>query len=196
MLLQTIILALALSIDAFGIGVSYGMRGIRFKLMSFLIISIIAFSFSLISVVFGNFIHIIFNADFTSFLSVFILIILGIFVMKKGFDKDNASASGKIGKILSNPSSCDFNKSMSIEPKEALYLGTALSLDTLGVGISINFYDFIFPIFIVIFQLIFLFLGISLARQKSFKLSDDKICIISGFILLIIGSFKLILHIV
>lgn len=218
MIIQLIVLAIALSIDAFGIGISYGIRKINFKVLSLAIISFISILFSSISIWFGNIISSIFSEKVTSFISIFILIILGIFIIKKGLEKNDQKALpestqdnkhksicslfikslGITINIIKTPSLCDLNNSSKIDPKEAFYLGIALSIDCIGTSIAIssfNKYTFLFPILVVIFQLTFLLSGIILGKKTTLKFLDEtKISLISGLILIIIGFLRLICY--
>lgn len=218
MILQLLVLALALSIDAFGIGISYGVRKINFKISSLVIISFIALLFSSISIWIGTIIANIFSKNITSFISILILVILGLFIIKKGIEKDDdksissydtnnehkniyslfIKSLGITINIIKTPSICDLNNSLKIDPKEALYLGIALSLDCIGTSIAISSfgrYTFLFPIFIVIFQLTFLLLGTFLGKKTIVKFLDEsKISITSGLILITIGFLRLIFY--
>lgn len=215
MIFQLLILALALSIDAFGIGVSYGIRKINFKITSFFVISFIAFLFSSVSIFFGNIIASIFSDKITSFISILILVMLGLFIIKKALedneeekklpsiDKEHKNICSVFIKslgitinIIKTPYICDIDKSLKIEPKEAFFLGIALSLDSIATSIyvsSFKRYSFIFPIFIVIFQLTFLLLGTFLGKKTRLKLLDEnKISIISGITLIVIAFGRLV----
>ena len=219
MIIQLLVLALALSIDAFGIGVSYGVRKIGVKKSSLFIISFMALLFSSISIGFGKILGAIFSPKVTSFISISILVILGIFIIKKGFDENGNKENIDIPKldnkdknicslfikclgitidIIKKPSICDIDKSSKIEPREAFYLGVALSLDCVGTSIAIsNFkkYTFLFPIFIVVFQLTFLILGMFLGKKTFLNsLDNKKIPTISGLILIFIGFIRLVFY--
>ena len=219
MIIQLLILALALSIDAFGIGVSYGVRKIDFKISSLVIISFISLLFSSVSIWFGKILASIFSPKITSFISIVILVILGIFIIKKGLEKNEEtepiSASlidnehknicslfikclGITINIIKTPSLCDLNKSLKIEPKEAFYLGIALSLDCVGTSIAISSfakYTFLFPIFIIVFQLTFLIMGTFLGKKAVLSCLDErKIPTISGLILILIGFIRLVFY--
>ena len=214
-----IILAVALSIDAFGIGISYGVRKIDFKVLSLAIISFIAFLFSSVSIWFGNIIASFFSEKITSFISILILVILGLFIIKKGLEKNEniepisiptinnehknlysffIKSLGITINVIKTPSICDINHSLKIDPKEALYLGIALSLDCIGTSIAVSSFEkntFLFPVFIVIFQLTFLLLGTFLGKKTIIKVLDEsKISIISGLILIVIGFLRLVFY--
>ena len=101
-------------------------------------------------------------------------------------------------KIIKNPISSDFDYSNSIDSKEALFLGLALSLDSFCIGVGgsiIGISSMLFPLLIASFQLLFLSVGNFLGRKlnKLSHLPDNIWSIISGFLLIIIGLIKLML---
>mgnify|MGYP005762454179 CR=1 FL=1 len=99
--------------------------------------------------------------------------------------------------IIKNPSSSDFDKSNSIDAKEALFLGLALSLDSFCIGVSLSMLDInsvIFPFAISLFQLLFMSFGnyLGCKLNKISHLPDNIWSISSGILLSIIGFCKLI----
>lgn len=100
--------------------------------------------------------------------------------------------------IIRDPTYSDFNKSNQIEWKEALYLGIALSLDSIGIGIGssiMGLNSFLFPILVAIFQLFFLSFGSYLGKKiKDISNIPENIwSIISGILLIFVGISKVIL---
>lgn len=98
-------------------------------------------------------------------------------------------------KIIKNPNSSDLDKSNTIDSKEALFLGLALSLDSFCIGISFGImtaYSILFPFFISLFQLLFLSLGNYLGRKLHglSHLPDNVWSIISGILLIFIGVLR------
>lgn len=88
----------------------------------------------------------------------------------------------------------DFNFSNLIDPKEAIVLGLALSLDSFGIIYSlIDANCFLFPILISSFQILFLSLGSFCGRKlKSISKFPDFIYgFISGILLILIGLVKI-----
>ena len=96
-----------------------------------------------------------------------------------------------------DPIPFDFDHSHGIDIKEAFVLGIALSLDSIcvGIGLSIGgFYNFLFPIFVTIFQLAFLLFGTFFGKKIALtsKISDIYLKFISGSLLIIFGILKII----
>ena len=128
---------------------------------------------------------------FTTIIGSGILIFMGSYIIYEALKIKRNNFN-----IFNNPISSDFNHSKTIEPKEALFLAIALSLDSFGIGIggSIGSINLIFfPIFVSIFQLFFLCSGIWLGKNINnlYRLPENIWSIISGILLIIIGIFKI-----
>lgn len=100
--------------------------------------------------------------------------------------------------IIRNPSNSDFDNSNNIDSKEALFLGIALSLDTIGIGISSSMFEinyFLLPLLVACFELFFLSFGNFLGRKiKNISNIPENIwSILAGFLLIFIGITKFIL---
>jgi len=160
-------LAIALSIDSFGAGITYGMRKIRFPILPILIVGICSSIVMVLAMTFGNWLASKVPANTGSFLGAIILIILGIkamlqsYIQNKGKDSkieekiekrdENVTNSmdtkwkwhikslGLIIEIYKKPVMADIDKSGSISILESLILGIALSLDDIGAGIGAAF---------------------------------------------------------
>ena len=219
MLLNCIILAISSSIDSLGIGITYGIKNTKITRFAKYILFIISFTISTISIYFGNLLKYIFPDLLIHYLGSFILIVMGLFICFQALKcKQKSKPNDKLDlklcdtekiysffikclgitiKIIKNPSSSDFDKSNTIDSKEALFLGLALSLDSfcIGIGFSmLNTFSILFPLFISCFQLFFLNFGIYCGKKLySFsKLPDNIWSTISGILLIVIGLCKMI----
>ncbi|MFQ8988029.1 MAG: manganese efflux pump [Intestinibacter sp.] len=100
-------------------------------------------------------------------------------------------------KIIKNPTSSDLDSSHSIDSKEALFLGFALSLDCFCIGAFgsiIGVSSFLFPVFISIFQLVFLSIGNMLGKKlhRLCNLTDNIWSVISGILLVLMGVVRFV----
>lgn len=182
MLLNCIILAISSSIDSLGIGITYGIKNTKFFFTSKIILFTISIIISSISVLFGKILSTFLPKKSINLFGCVILFIIGTFVIIKAIHE----------KTIGNEIHYDFNKSNLIDPQESIFLGLALSLDCFGIGISSSLIGttyIIFPIFISLFQFIFLNLGITIGKKikKHIKCSDFIWSIISGILLILIG---------
>ena len=220
MLLNCLFLAISSSIDSLGIGITYGIKNTKITIGAKSILFFISFIISIISIYFGNLLKFIFPDFLIHYLGAFLLILMGLFMcfqsLKKSKRDDIVKNSKNLEmsdtekiysffikclgitiKIIKNPSSSDLDKSNVIDSKEALFLGLALSLDSLCIGIGfsmLNTFSIIFPLLTSCFQLFFLSLGNYCGKKLySFsKLPDNIWSTISGILLIMIGFCKII----
>lgn len=214
MIVNSLLLAISSSIDSLGIGITYGIKNTRISNQAKIILFLLSFCISLVSIWFGDILKSLFSESVTSLIGSFILIFIGLFVCFQAFKKSPASNSnfdyyeekpyksfvnflGITTNIIKNPIDSDLDKSNTIDSKEALFLGLALSLDCFSIGIGggilgISFSWF--PIFISLFQLIFFSIGNLLGKKlyHCASLPSNIWSFISGLLIIIIGFFKLV----
>ena len=191
MLLNSFILAISSSIDSLGIGITYGIKNMKISFFSKFILFIISISITYLALFLGNLLSDMLSDFFTTIIGSGILIFMGPYIIYEALKIKRNNFN-----IFNNPISSDFNHSKTIEPKEALFLAIALSLDSFGIGIggSIGSINLIFfPIFVSIFQLFILCSGIWLGKNINnlYRLPENIWSIISGILLIIIGIFKI-----
>ena len=210
MFFAVVLMAFSLNIDALSVGISYGVRGIRISFFSKIIISVFSVVYSMLALLFGNWlIHIL--PDFVArFIGAGILVIIGTAIIFSAFFKSTPKQKkegvlfhfiikplGVTVNVIKNPPSCDFDCSKKIEPYESLFLGLALSLDAIGVSLGsalggLNFY--FIPFFIGLFQLVFLSVGSLIGRKlnENTKINDKACAVISGCLLFVIAALRFI----
>lgn len=183
MLLSCILLALSVSIDSLGIGITYGIKNTRISKISNIILFAISFCSTCGSVFLGHYVAILFSPTFSTFLGSSFLIVLGVY---------------NIYKILNEPPiDYDIDHSNDIDRKEAIFLGLALSIDSVCVGIGcgiIGINDLILPILVAIFQLIFLNCGNFVAKNIIAKINipENILTIFSGIVLILVGILRIV----
>ena len=222
MFINSLLLAISSSIDSLGIGITYGVKNTRIFNQAKFILFLLSFCISLISIWFGDVLKSLFSESITSLLGSFILVFIGLFVCFQATKKPSTSIHnfdysnndfdfteekpyktfinffGITTNIIKNPIDSDLDKSNTIDSKEALFLGLALSLDcfSIGIGGGILGISFAwFPILISVFQLIFFSLGNLLGKRLSrfASLPSNVWSFISGLLIVFIGFFKLFL---
>ncbi len=212
MLLTCLLLAFSVSIDSFGIGITYGLRNTRISIIPKILLFIISVFFTSFSIFLGNLLIDILPKNYVKLIGSILLFFIGLWIIYQAIKKDNKNPTlltnkepkiysffikflGITIKIIRDPKSSDLDNSKTIDWKEAIFLGVALSIDSIGVGIGssiIGVNSFLFPILVASFQLIFLSLGknISMKIIKLSKLPENIWSIISGILLIIIAISK------
>lgn len=206
--METILLVLALSLDAFVASLAYGSRKIKIPLTSIIIINIVCTFLLTISILGGSIIKKILPGNIALIISFTILMLLGIYYLFEGVTK--AYLEKKIDKaekiklemfdicfivdIYFDETKADYDHSKDLDSKEAIYLAIALSLDSLAVGFgsslgSINYiYVIVLSLIIGILSIgIGLLIGEKIARKSKINLSW-----LAGIILIVLACLKLV----
>lgn len=204
-----ILLAISISIDTFGLGVTYGMKKIRVPLRSLLLINMISVIFLSVAFALGslllNFIS-VFQAKLLS--SVLILLLGFVFFIQAYLDCRYPPQEGKrmikiisiktlgiVINIIRDPVSGDRDHSGVIETKEAIYIGMALAMDafTIGLAVSIvkiHMITFIAAIFLI--NILFFKSGELLGKKVGHLTREHILKYISATILIFLGLLRLI----
>ena len=189
-MLFTVLLAFSLSVDALGIGLSYGLRRIRFSALSLALLTLESFGMMLFFLELGRFLSGFFPAAYAEQISLSLLAAFGLWLCLQGIGHKKKEDSP-----LHAPSLCDKNESSVIEPKESLLLGFLLSLDSFAIGLSAAALDvWLLPLFSALFQTGFLFLGaVCGARLRLRSHPQESLwSLLSGGVLLVIALVRFI----
>ncbi|MGF7046548.1 putative sporulation protein YtaF [Paenibacillus sp. DS2015] len=165
-MVSMMLLAFALSLDSFGVGITYGLRKMKIPLLSIIIISLLSGVIIFLSMQVGVLLSHVVSGAAASAVGAIILIVMGSWSLvqllmqkEKGVVADTAKPNnivhrqaeevieipvfsleirkfGLVIQILRTPSSADVDKSGSISGFEAMWLGIALSLDAFGAGLG------------------------------------------------------------
>lgn len=207
-LLSLLLLGLAVSLDSFTVGLTYGMRKVTIPFKSLIIISTCTFLVLLLAMGIGTIIEQFISYDAAERLGGIILIGLGIWVLYQFVTSQKSNSEKQpdykiikfenksfaiIIKILNKPMEADFNKSGNINSIEALFLGLALSLDSFVAGIGAALIDLppiLFCIIITISCTIFVIAGINIGKMLSNVKLIRNLTLLPGIVLILIGIFK------
>ncbi|HLS65384.1 MAG TPA: sporulation membrane protein YtaF [Pseudogracilibacillus sp.] len=140
-------IVIAVSLDGFGVGITYGMRNIRLHVMALFIIMLCSGCLITISMLFGQSIKAFISPATTNILGSMILIGIGLFILfsnykaKKKHDGEEKLMRKQtpfhhIKKVLEQPQYADQDRSGTINSSEAILLGIALALDAFGAGVG------------------------------------------------------------
>ncbi|HLR22048.1 MAG TPA: sporulation membrane protein YtaF [Tissierellaceae bacterium] len=204
--METILLVLVVSLDAFVASIAYGSKRIKIPFSSNLVINIICSSILGISLFFGYLVQKVVPSSVTTIISFLLLFSLGIYSLFesliKTYLKSRPDAKKEVRlkifdvdfiiNIYLDKTNADLDDSKRLDFKEALYLGTALSLDSLAIGFSnsfgnVNYFHAVALSFIVNMIAINggLFLGKEIVKKTNLNLSW-----LAGTILIILAFLK------
>lgn len=215
-LLPLIALALAVSLDGFGVGVSYGLRKIKIPFISILIITTCSALTVIAAMEMGEWLSSFFNMHIADQLGAWILIGVGCLAIfnlnhnKETYRNDAENIPieeeskqvlkleikmlGVVIHILKTPTVADIDNSGTITAGEAALLGIALSLDAFGAGIGaalMGYSPWVTGFLVSILSTLFIGLGLRLGFVYSEVSWLKRLAFIPGVILILFGIFKI-----
>lgn len=207
-MLESILLVLSLCVDACVASFAYGTNKIKIPLKSNLVLTAISTLFLMLALGVGTIIKDHLPAHFTNLICFIILFLLGFmrlfegllknYLNKKALSPNNIEVTLFNFKLVLNVYAdvtlADLDHSKSLSMKEALYLGIALSLDSLVVGLGaalapISFFQI--TIFSIVFHFIAIILGCFLGSKCAEKIDVD-LSWLSGAILITLALLKIL----
>lgn len=212
MFYTSLLLAISVSIDALGMGITYGIRDTKVSNTSKIVLFVVSFIVGIISVYIGSLLNSLFPSLVAKIVGFIVLCTMGCWIIyttltpqKKKKEKEHKNKYDFFLKplgititIIRNPISSDLDNSNNITPKEAFYLAVALSLDVFSVGIGAGVSgvtSLYYPILAAIFQVSFVFFGTIFGKRLSnnSKIPEKFWNLMSAVILIAIGFSRILL---
>lgn len=205
-LLYVVILALAVSLDSFLAGVTYGAGAIRIPLASLAVVGLVTLVCSAAPMLLGGLVSAVVAPALAVWFGSALLFLLGLWNITQEylFKKLAAPAAGtdrldlRLGKIIvsimADPEYVDFDRSKTISPHEALYLGIALGLDNMAAifgACLIGALPIYTPLVMALIQMSLVWLGTSLATALALG-TERRLSYLPGAVLVLIAVFRLI----
>ena len=207
-MLESLLLVFSLCVDAFVASFAYGTNKIKIPVVSNIILTSISTLFLMLSIALGSLIHGLISEKLAHIICFIILFLLGFLRVFEGFLKNylNKKALSPhnievtlfnfklVLNVYADVTLADLDHSKSLSTKEALYLGTALSLDSLIVGFGAALAPISF-LQITFFSIIFTFLAIAIGTfvgSKCAEKLDIDLSWLSGLILMILALLKIL----
>lgn len=143
MFYNILLFSLALSLDAYGVGITFGLGGIKIRNLSRLIIGIVSFLFTVAGMFFGKLALSHVPQEASKYISSAMIFSIGLIMFLQGFkkekpDKNEKNAIKNTASILTQPEKSDMDNSKSIDSREAVYLASALSADAFFSTAALN----------------------------------------------------------
>ncbi|MBU8905146.1 sporulation membrane protein YtaF [Desertibacillus haloalkaliphilus] len=208
-ILSLLLLALAVSLDSFGVGLTYGLRKMKLPFKSLLFIASCSAISILIAMGFGTAIQSYLSPAFAEALGGIILILIGAWALYQVYkpakqEKKNKEDRviinfeikmlGVVVKILRKPMVADFDDSGTITGREAFLLGVALSLDAFGAGIGaalIGFSPIWMAVSVACMSALFVTFGMKSGNFFADSYWVKKFSFIPGVLLILLGCWNL-----
>lgn len=194
-MLPPLLFGVSASLDALLVGVTCGIRRVRISPWQNLLISFITLAGTCLSVGLGTRLLLVLPIHIATLAGSMVLILLGIYYIVKSMlqylEKYQQRNIPQVGEIQQT-SIEDYNN--TLESKEALALGFALSANNVGIGLSASIAGLsLVPTAVVtlFFSLVFLFLGNRLGRCSLLRLMGNAADSLTGILLICLGLFQL-----
>ena len=215
MMFSIFLIAISLSLDAFGVGITYGIRKVRIPLASRLVICMMSVLYSGLALIAGKSICEILPQAASRIIGAVILICMGVFIILQSiFKKDEPSSGNNIEEesktllkiavksfgitiqVIRNPDEGDIDRSGVIDIREALLLGLALSVDAIGVGIGsalAGISSLLIPFAAGIFQMLLLHIGTRLGAKlgNSSRINKKVLSMMPGILLITMALVRI-----
>ena len=199
---ETVLLCVALSIDAFTVGITCGFEGIRVGWRPravMLMVSVMATGAAVAAGVWlGAFVPDLAGRIAGSC----ILFLLGLFMLYGGYKKRRGSVPESresrlplAARMLGDPDQCDPDNSLSIDCREALVIGGVISADSVAAGLSAGMSGgavYLVPLMCGVFQAVLFYIGEKAAGRLRRRNGDHwYFSVFSGIILILTGLIRL-----
>lgn len=203
------LLVIAVSMDGFGVGITYGMRKIRVPFFALTIIMFCSGIIVLISMTIGMYLSTFISPVIAKELGGTILIAIGLYclvnvartkISEQTYMKDHqkiieANRIKKYGSVLTKPQHADLDQSGSISTSEALLLGSALAVDAFGAGLGaamLGYAPLLTSGLIAFMSGLFVYSGLLAGELLSQNKSMYQVTLLSPFFLIVLGVINLL----
>jgi putative sporulation protein YtaF len=189
-----LLLSAAVSVDAVGVGLSFGVRRIKMGFIAMLVMSLTGLCILIPSVLAGAYIQLIVGENVGKYISGAILMFMGMWIVIQTGKKADTSGSRTV-KIVREPEVGDIDGSGSIDCVEAVFIGVAMSVDSVGIcmgtgGITED--GIIFPFAAMAMQLFFILIGIKMGKTVGKHFNTDICTFVSGMVVMLMGVLNII----
>ncbi|GAB6138231.1 sporulation membrane protein YtaF [Halanaerobaculum tunisiense] len=207
------VLALAISLDGFVAGITYGLKKIEISYWAILIISIASGVTILLAMSLGSLLSRFLSPVWTTKLGGAVLVGIGgwlfydslhnLVATEKRSELEQSprelislqiESLGLIINILHKPVKADLDYSGAISNKEAVFLGVALALDAFGAGIGaamVGYQPLVSALLVTICKFTLLTGGLYIGQQVTINRFGPQIRLLPGIILILLGLTKL-----
>lgn len=206
-LVAALLLSLALCMDTLVAGFSYGAGGIRIPPLSAAILTFVCSATLALSLLLGTLLRAWIPAGLAESLSFILLLVLGVYKLFEGmvqaFIRKHASFNREICfsvlqlrcilRIYADPARADADRSQTLSAFESIWLGIALSLDSLAVGFGAAMANVSIPLALALSlptQAVALTAGCALGRRLTRRKGGLDLLWLGGLLLLVLAFVR------
>lgn len=197
--INSLLFSVAISFDSLVAFFGYGIENIKVKFSRILLIICLNTVLLACGLLFGYYLSFLISSEIIKYLSFSILILVGITKLIGDLIKIVLSKRKKLKdktflNVCIDPLNADLNKDKFLSIKESIFIGCALSIDSLGVGLGLginNSFEYLILIFSFFIGLIFSCFGNFLGKKIASKIKLN-LSWISGLLLILLAIFKII----
>lgn len=199
--MNLISIVLAVSLDGFGVGMTYGIRNIRLTVPALFIIMLCSGTIVLLSMQLGHVIRAFIPGAVTDALGGAILFLLGLIVLLSNLKQKyqlpilNHHFLSALTRMLEQPQKADKDNSGIISGTEAFLLGIALAMDAFGAGFAaalIGYPSWLMAFFIAMMSGLFLYTGIKTGNLLAKSPITEKLSLLPPILLIGIGLYNIL----
>lgn len=192
-----LLIVTAISLDSLLIAFAYGLKRLALPFTETVKIALTVGIVFGMSMIMGNALTSFISVDSAEILGGAVLAAVGIFLLLSVWVEKSKKKQDMpfIIQILKKPLKADLDKSWSINGMEAILIGMALSLDSIGAGIGVSILGIspvLATIVVILITAVFLMTGVQLGRTFANIKGIEKVSFLPGCLLLIIGLWKII----
>jgi putative sporulation protein YtaF len=197
-LMQVMLIGIASNLDNAGVGIAYGVRGIRIPKSANFMIAMISLFMTLLSGIVGAWLSMYISFFVSHLIGAILIVSVGIYVLYQPFRKrktiEKPTNHNLIQRILQQPEEADLDRSKTISFKESLILGSALGINALAGGFDAGVTHLhVVSTAVAVGFFSFAVLGLTdYMGRKYFAVKFDKLAtFLSGILLILIGLYQI-----
>lgn len=188
-------LLLAISIDSFIISYTYGLKGVQLSILQRVKVAVTVGVVFYISMKMGTWLQLYLSLKLTEILGASLLILIGFSFILSAL-QPTKNSKFPLFSILKKPLKGDRDNSGFINGTEPFIIGLALSLDSMGTGISISLLGaqpLITSFSLLLLNILILSSGVEVGKHFRKWKKMNKLSILPGCLLVLFGVIKLVI---